>query len=143
MKKSILCAVDLGASQDDNEVLKTAARLAALDDAQLDVVTVIPDYGSSHVGGFFDKDFSKKLLKETQSNLSTFVEGCLGQEVNADVRHVVVQGTVYAEVLKTAEAANSDLIVVGAHNPDLKDFLLGPNAARIVRHSTCSVYVVR
>ncbi|MCK5168128.1 MAG: universal stress protein, partial [Rhodospirillaceae bacterium] len=26
---------------------------------------------------------------------------------------------------------------------DLKDFLLGPNAARIVRHADCSVLVVR
>jgi nucleotide-binding universal stress UspA family protein len=33
--------------------------------------------------------------------------------------------------------------VVGAHRQDLKDYLLGPNAARVVRHADCSVYVVR
>jgi nucleotide-binding universal stress UspA family protein len=39
--------------------------------------------------------------------------------------------------------AKSTVIVVGAHKPDLSEYLLGPNAARIVRHSKCSVYVVR
>ncbi|MFY2822514.1 universal stress protein, partial [Ruegeria sp. MALMAid1280] len=46
-------------------------------------------------------------------------------------------------ILHTAAEAGSDLIVIGAHKPDLKDYLLGPNAARVVRHSTVSVYVVR
>ncbi|MEP3300223.1 MAG: universal stress protein, partial [Pseudoruegeria sp.] len=41
------------------------------------------------------------------------------------------------------QLAKADLIVIGAHRPDFKDYLLGPNAARVVRHSECSVYVVR
>ena len=40
-------------------------------------------------------------------------------------------------------ASDDDLIVIGAHKPDFKDYLLGPNAARVVRHSHCSVHVVR
>lgn len=32
---------------------------------------------------------------------------------------------------------------MAAHRPALKDYLLGPNAARVVRHSNCSVLVVR
>jgi hypothetical protein len=30
-----------------------------------------------------------------------------------------------------------------AHSPDLKDYLLGPNAARVVRHANQSVMVIR
>ncbi|MFC6689379.1 universal stress protein [Jhaorihella thermophila] len=59
------------------------------------------------------------------------------------MRHEVAVGKVYREVLRVAEEAGSDLIVVGAHNPELRDYLLGSNAARIARHASCSVYVVR
>jgi len=33
--------------------------------------------------------------------------------------------------------------VLASHRPDLKDYLLGPNAARVVRHADRSVFVVR
>jgi universal stress protein F len=59
------------------------------------------------------------------------------------VRHVIAFGKTYEQVLNAANKAQSDLIVVGAHKPDFADYLLGPNAARIVRHSKCSVHVVR
>jgi nucleotide-binding universal stress UspA family protein len=52
-------------------------------------------------------------------------------------------GSVYEQVLKVAEELEVDQIVLGAHRPGLADFLLGPNTARIVRHATCSVNVVR
>ena len=42
-----------------------------------------------------------------------------------------------------ADETNADLIVMASHRPELKDFLLGPNAARVVRHANCSVLVVR
>ena len=32
---------------------------------------------------------------------------------------------------------------MSANRPELKDYLLGPNAARVVRHSDVSVLVVR
>ena len=45
--------------------------------------------------------------------------------------------------LDMAKDMSADLIVVSSGRDDLKDFLLGPNAARIVRHADCSVLVVR
>jgi len=143
MTKSILCAVDVSSPNHDIDVLKEAAKLADMDDAQLDVMTVIPDYGMSPVGGYFDKDHSKKMLQDAKASLNDLVSRTLGDARNARVRHIVAQGSIYVEVLKTAAASGSSLIVVGAHKPDFKDFLLGPNAARIVRHSNCSVFVVR
>ncbi len=59
------------------------------------------------------------------------------------VQHVVGEGTVYEVILKIAGDINADLIVMGSHRPELKDYLLGPNAARVVRHANCSVMVVR
>ena len=62
---------------------------------------------------------------------------------NQKIRHVVATGRIYEEILRLATQTDAGLIVVGAHKADLKDYLLGPNAARIVRHANCSVYVVR
>jgi len=46
-------------------------------------------------------------------------------------------------VLEEAEACKADLIVMGSHRPAMATYLLGSNAARIVRHAPCSVMVLR
>jgi nucleotide-binding universal stress UspA family protein len=52
-------------------------------------------------------------------------------------------GSVYNEVLREADRIGADLIVVGSHRPTMATYLLGSNAATIVRHARCSVLVVR
>ncbi len=143
MTRSVLCAVDINDPEADAKVLSTAARLAALDEAQLDVITVLPDFGFSLVGSFFESGHHEKMEREAKRRLNAMVEAALGSEQNVKVRHIVSTGKAYEEILRTAKAAGSDLIVIGAHKPDFSDYLLGPNAARVVRHSTVSVYVVR
>ena len=141
MSKSILCAIDISNPGEDAKVLKTAASIAQTDNAQLDVVTVVPDYGMSVVGSFFNQDHHDEALKAAKKQLKEEVVNAIGTDIK--VRHIVTTGKAYDEVLKVAKEAKSDLIIVGAHKPDFKDYLLGPNAARIVRHSKASVYVVR
>lgn len=143
MIKTVLCAIDINRPDESRPVLEAASRLADLDGAKLDVITVVPDFGSSIVGAYFQdhhvataKDSAKEILKNAVSE-------AIGEDKNKAVRHLIAVGSVYEEVLKAAKLGGADLIVIGAHRPDLKDYLLGPNAARVVRHSTCSVYVVR
>jgi len=143
MTGPVLCAVDISNPHRDDHVLRMAARLAALDDAQLDVITVVPDYGMSVVGSYFDKDHHPRIEEEARQRLNDLVTDVLGAEANEKVRHVVVTGNAYEEILRVAQADGAGLVVIGAHKPDLRDFLLGPNAARVVRHADCSVMVVR
>lgn len=143
MTKSVLCAVDISNGDLDVNVLKKAAKIADHEGAQLDVVSVLPDYGESFVSSFFEPKHHDEALEKARERLTELCVSALGEARNASIRHVVGTGTAYQEILKTAESAGSDLIVIGAHKPDLKDYLLGPNAARVVRHSTVSVYVVR
>lgn len=143
MIKSVLCAVDINDGPTDNPVLKQAVRLADLEGAQLDVITVLPDFGKSLVAGFFEPGFHEQAEKEARKHLEDLCLATLGEERNKSVRHVVATGTAYKEILNVANKAGSDLIVIGAHKPDVKDFLLGPNATRVINHSQCSVYVVR
>lgn len=143
MTTSVLCAVDVSNGDDDINTIQEAARLASLDGAQLDVIAVVPDYGISQVGSFFSKDHHDKMVAEAKEHLNALVTKALDSDQNAKTRHIIATGRAYEEVLKLADKTNADLIVVGAHTSDLADYLLGPNAARVVRHAKCSVYVVR
>ncbi|GAA0291774.1 universal stress protein [Rhodovulum strictum] len=143
MTASILAAIDVTQPALDAEVLRVADRLARLDGARLDVITVVPDFGMSVVGQYFDKEFHDRAVARARSLLDEFVTAVIGAEANKSVRHIVATGKAYEEILHAAREAGADLIVIGAHKPDLRDYLLGPNAARVVRHSDCSVYVVR
>ena len=143
MSRSVLCAVDISNQGKDDAVLKEAKRLADMDSAQLDVVTVIPDFGKSLVAGFFDKSHHDKAIAEAKHALKDQIIESLGADADAKVRHVVATGSAYEEILRVAAETDAALIVIGAHKPDFADYLLGPNAARVVRHSSCSVHVVR
>jgi nucleotide-binding universal stress UspA family protein len=59
------------------------------------------------------------------------------------VEAIVRFGSVYKEILAYAKTIGADLIVMGSHEPSVGDYLLGGNAARVVRHATCSVHIVR
>lgn len=143
MSKTILCAIDVNRPESEAKILQRAWQLAELDGAQLDVMTVIPDYGMSVVGSYFTAEHTKEAVTHAQELLSAFAETSLGAEANAKLRHIVGVGKAYHEILDTANKDGADLIVLGAHQPDLSDYLLGPNAARVVRHARCAVYVVR
>lgn len=143
MTNSVLCAVDVSNGDDDLNTIQAAARMAKLEDAQLDVIAVVPDFGISQVGSFFSSDHHDKMLAQAKDALNVVVTKALGAEQNTNVRHVIATGRAYEEVLKLAEKTDAGLIVVGAHDSALSDYLLGPNAARVVRHAKCSVYVVR
>lgn len=143
MTGPVLCAIDISDASHDGAVLIAAQQMADLAGVTLDVVTVVPDYGKSLVGSFFESDHHAKFVEQAKATLETTVQDALGATANDKVRHIVATGTAYEEVLKLAQTAQSSLIVIGAHKPDFKDYLLGPNAARVVRHSNCSVYVVR
>ena len=60
MTNSVLCAVDVSNGDDDIKAIRKAAQLAALDNAQLDVIAVVPDFGMSQVSSFFSKDHHEK-----------------------------------------------------------------------------------
>lgn len=139
----VLCALDVSQPDHETPVLRRAAQLAALDKARLDVMTVLPDFGTSMVGSYFKADFHEQAVGEARTALVKLCDTVLGADLNAQVRHIVSTGTVYEEVLRVARVDGASIIVIGAHRPALRDYLLGPNASRVVRHSDCSVFVVR
>jgi len=55
----------------------------------------------------------------------------------------IVEGHSGRTILDYAENHQADCIVVASHRPGLQDYLLGSTAARVVRHASCAVHVVR
>ena len=143
MTKRVLCAVDIGHPDQERHLLKRAAQLADMDDAELDVLNVIPGFGMSVVGMHFPEGIEQKMVDHTNASLHAFIEETLGPDRDRHVGHIVAEGSVYKEILRVATEIGANLIVIGAHHPDLRDFLLGPNADRVARHADCSVYIVR
>ncbi|MBT5570041.1 MAG: universal stress protein [Alphaproteobacteria bacterium] len=141
MYKSILLPIDLEDPASMAHALTTAVEYAQAFGAKLQVMTVVPDFGMSVVGSFFPDDFADKAIAETNTRLHSFVSQNVPESV--DVRHVVSHGRIYEEIISQANELNADLIVMTAHNPDVSDYLLGSNAARVARHAKQSVLIVR
>ncbi|MFC1673457.1 universal stress protein [Pseudomonadota bacterium] len=141
MYKDILLTVDLDQKASWEKALPVAMEYVRAFGANLHVMTVIPPFGMSIVGQFFPSDYEKQVQESAMAALHTFVKENVNQGLK--VQHIVAQGTVYEEIIDTAGKIGADLIVVAAHGPRLQDYLLGPNAARVVRHSDRTVLVVR
>ena len=141
MFKHVLLSVDLEHDSSWIKALPLALDLCKSCGATLHVLTVVPDFGMSIVGQYFPTDFEEEVGDKVLARLKDFV----AEKVPGDlsVQHIVGRGSVYEVILDMAETVEADLIVMASHRPELQDFLLGPNASRVVRHAKCSVMVVR
>ncbi len=142
MYRNILVSIDLDDASDlDTTLTRAAEMVQATPGAKLHVMTVLPPFGMSIVGSFFPKDFEHEVSQKLMVRLRAEVDPRLPEGMRC--QHIVGEGSIYETVLRIAREIKADVIVIGAHRPELADYLLGPNAARVVRHATCSVLVVR
>lgn len=118
------------------ETALKAARLLADEGATitaLNVVEAIPSYVANELpAGQAEKTAQQvlELLEQEIGNMS-------------DITPVVVQGHAGRTIVEFAQQNGIDCIVIASHRPGLADYFLGSTAARVVRHATCSVHVVR
>ena len=141
MFNDILLAVDLNEKSSWEKALPVALDFTRASGGTLHVMTVVPNFGMSIVGQFFPNGYEKEIGDKVLAVLKEFVKTHVPEDVKT--QRIVGEGTVYEVILNMAEKISADMIVVSSGRDDLKDFLLGPNAARIVRHANCSVTVVR
>ena len=141
MYSDILLAVDLTDESSWNKALPTAVGYCQSFGATLHMLSVVPDFGMTVVGQYFPKNFENEAVESARKELLALVERQVPSGVA--VEHVVAYGSIYEKILAAARTIECDLIVMASQRPELKDYLLGPNAARVVRHADCSVLVVR
>ena len=140
MYKTLLVPIDIGDVEIARPALDRAVALAVSGGGALRLIHVrslVPAAYMEFVPVTFDLD----QQREAETRLAEIAASVPlpAERVSAVVR----LGSVYNEILQEAETTGADLIVVGSHRPSMTTYLLGSNAATIVRHATCSVLVVR
>ena len=140
MFKSILVPVDIAEVDVAQPGLDKAVEIAKASGASLKLTHVrspIPYAMNEYIPAEYYDTEEKSALKTLEA---------LAAKLDLPKDRVSISspfGSVYHEVLKEAEEMKADLIVVGSHRPNWSTYLIGSNAANIVRHALCSVLVVR
>ncbi len=141
MHKNILFPIDLEHTQEAEKALKIAIEEAQRSKAKMTVMTVAPGFGMPIVASFFDEKTVRNAMKEVARQLKSYVDDNFPDDI--EINAVVVEGNPSELILKQARQDASDLIVISSHNNQIEHMLLGSCAAKVVRHSDCSVTVVK
>ena len=134
MYRNILVPIALDHERDVAAALEVARTLAA-EDGMITALTVVEAVPSYILAEFPEG--------HVERNRDAAAEALKDEVGGADVKTVAVTGHSARSILDYAEAHEIDCIVIASHRPGLQDFFLGSTAARVVRHATCSVHVVR
>jgi nucleotide-binding universal stress UspA family protein len=128
MYSRILVAIDLDEPSSWAKPIATGLALADCFEAQIAMAYVVPD---------------AVLMLQAQWSISSV------RAIMEDARIRLMKvardhaGDRQAGLIEAAESFEAELIVLASHRPEMKDYLLGANASRVVRHAKCSVMVVR
>jgi nucleotide-binding universal stress UspA family protein len=121
----------------NDETSWRAPLLAAVDLAQLHVLAV-----PREVEAILQAKTSPLAYDMVAADLESGLGRLIRQIEALHPKTLVAHGvSTYAEILRVAEEAGAELIVVGSHRPVMKDYLLGANASRVMRRAACPVLV--
>jgi nucleotide-binding universal stress UspA family protein len=140
MFKKILLPVDLAEQEMSEAAIAAALALAKISDADLRLVYVqfsVPIAFADYV----PVDLGDRLRLAAEGKIAELTDSI---EYSPErVSSIVRFGGVASEVLAEANDWPADLIALGSHRPGIAAYLLGSQAAAIVRHAQCSVLVIR
>ena len=135
MYKNILVPIALEHERDASGALDIARRL--LDEGgkitALHVLEALPGYATQYLPEGHQESRHDEMLASLKAELGGI----------KDVHPVVVTGHSGRTIVEYADDQGIDCIVIASHRPGLQDYLLGSTAARVVRHATCAVHVLR
>ncbi len=145
MFKKILVAVD--GSEQSLHALEVAAEIAVDDDAELTILSVAPyapamvtdDALPTYLPKFQDdiRDSYKRMLKKTDTDLKK-------RHPTLKTVPIVMEGKPAQHIIETAQARNSDLIIVGNRGTGgILNWMLGSVSQQVVNSCTAPVLVVK
>jgi universal stress protein F len=141
MYKHILVPIDLNDKISFKSSIGKAVEIAKMTDGcKISVMTVIQTFVGV-IDDFMPKNWMKDVEKKTLEELKKIVEKYIPEKI--ETNYFIDRGVIYQSILDRAAKSEADLIVMSAHHPNRRDYLLGPNSARVVRHTDLSVLIVR
>lgn len=141
MFKNIIIPVDLSDKQSVKVVFPAALNFVNAFGAQLHLVHIMPDFGMKLVEEYLPRHWMSDQKVKYNKLFEDMIKKFVPEGVKIDFH--IGRGAIYDEVINYSEKLEADLIIISAVRPQLKDYMLGPNASKIVRHSSISVLVVR
>jgi len=141
MFKNIIIPVDLSDKQSVKVVFPAALNFVNAFGAQLHLVHIMPDFGMKLVEEYLPRHWMSDQKAKYNKLFDEMIKKFVPEGVKVDFH--IGRGAIYDEVINYSEKLEADLIIISAVRPQLKDYMLGPNASKIVRHSSVSVLVIR
>jgi nucleotide-binding universal stress UspA family protein len=145
---TILVPVDLDHESSWRKALPTAVGQAR-PDGKVHLINVVPHITAGldwryairgETGGSLEYNV-REVQEAARKRLGELMARHVPPELQGET--LTPNGTIYDEIIKAADRLGAGLIVMASHRPSLKDYLLGPNAARVARHARASVHIVR
>jgi nucleotide-binding universal stress UspA family protein len=140
MFKSVLVPIDIAHRSSWEFALPQAIELAQEGRGAVTVVTVVRDLRAMFEGTHFAFQVEQMMAK-AREQLAAILSKYHGSGV--PIEEEVRFGSISHEILDAAKDRGADLIVMASHRPEMKDYLIGQNAAHIAQHAECSVLVLR
>lgn len=140
MYSSILVPVDLAETELASRAITAAVTFATETEGRIRLVYVRPFVPMPYME-FVPADFDAGQKAEMEVDLARLAATVPYEQDRLSTK--ILDGSIHSAVLDEAEAFGADLIIVWSHRPGFASYLIGSNAATMVRHATCSVLVVR
>lgn len=144
MSQKILVPIDISEMELTKQVIPHVENYARLDDATIHFLAVIPDYTYFASYGLGYASIAPDAREREVAALETLSDIIAKFKIPDDrIEKHVLSGTPKDHILGLAEDIDADVIILASHRPSMSTYLLGSNAAAVVRHARCSVLVVR
>lgn len=140
MFKLILVPVDIEQPSSWELALPQAIELAEASKGSVIIMTVVKDLKAMFEGLHFPFQM-ELMISRARDKLVRIVSGY--RSTNVPLTEEVRFGSIGHEILRTAHDCGTDLVVMASHRPEMRDYLIGPNAAHVAQHAKCSVLVLR
>jgi Universal stress protein UspA and related nucleotide-binding proteins len=139
MFKTVLVPIDLAQRSSWEHALPQAIQSVA-SGGTVTVITVVRNLKAAFEGKHFPLQ-SKLMISSARGKLTKIASAY--RNSNVAVNEEVRFGSIGQEILSAAQERGADLIVMASHRPQMKDYFIGPNAAYVAQHASCSVLVLR
>jgi nucleotide-binding universal stress UspA family protein len=136
MFKTILVPIDMSHIDEGKANIDIAAQHASAGAKiiLLNVVEEIPTWAAAELPANLIGDSMNRAQAELKAIANT---------TGMSMEVVIRSGHSYKTILEVAKESQAELIIIASHQPGLQDYFLGSTAAKVVRHATCSVLVMR
>ena len=144
MNRTILVPIDVSDSDLTQRVVSHVESQARIDDAQVHFLTVVPSFPYYASLGLAQSGQLPSMDELQQEAINKLKEIAAQFQIPDDRKQThLAEGSPKDKILELAKSLSADLIILASHRPDISTYLLGSNAAAVVRHAECSVLVVR